>query len=229
MVSPLQKAKKPYSGGQTIITSYFSHSSNTTPEDDSKGFPVQSDHVQAGLMNVGMRVRKSVQEGYKTGTYSALSIFHDSTAPTPTEAKALTQATSVSASRPVFRNINELAPFSGINKVGGLAQQITSPSEYFPVISSQESQSSNVSLESLSAGKRRFDDSDEGDQSATCGPTEFHAWQHEEMVSPTTAVAMPISGRPMAVPRKKRMDSTERRGGAWEQENMDFCDADFLD
>lgn len=71
-----------------------------------------------------MRVRKSVPEGYKTGTYSAFDLFdetdqhhyhhhsHSSHAKLPKHTAPSTRAPS---------SQRELLPFCGINKIGGLS------------------------------------------------------------------------------------------------------------
>ncbi|CAK7273080.1 hypothetical protein SEPCBS57363_005472 [Sporothrix epigloea] len=95
--------------------------------------PLLPPSVQANLLAVGMRVRKSVPEGYKTkgmdgpsarptaatGTaykpsYSSCNVAH----PTP----ALSQSTSATQ--------RELTPFCGLHKVGGLGVQTFGDDEY---------------------------------------------------------------------------------------------------
>lgn len=70
-----------------------------------------------------MRVRKSVPEGYKTGTYTAMGLFKDFN----TMPEELTKKSSHSSSsrQPSANNSSqrELLPFCGINKVGGLSSQ----------------------------------------------------------------------------------------------------------
>lgn len=50
------------SANQATITSFFKPAADPTP--------ALSAAVQSGLLSVGMRVRKSVPEGYKSGTYA---------------------------------------------------------------------------------------------------------------------------------------------------------------
>lgn len=236
-MAPTHRAKRQYDPKQSSITSFFNRTSNTQNNDTiSTGFPVQPNEVQAGLLAVGMRVRKAVPSGYKTGTYNALSTVHDTITPTPAEPEALTQVVNDAGSRRVFgTNIRELAPFCGLNKVGGLAQQIMPSDEYSPFISSQESQASNVSLESLGAGKRRFDDGEDGEEISVFSQEVFERWLREEEVSQKSkpmGLGMRIDGRPIAVPktRRKRADGMEASTDSWEQENsMDFGEAEFLD
>jgi len=225
------RAKRP-NHGQSTITSFFSPASNTQQDDPTPTtFPVQSGQIQSSLFTVGMRVRKAVSEGYKTSTHSALSIFHDTTAPTPTEAEVPTQIANAFGNRPVFGpNIRELAPFCGLNRVGGLSQQITASDDDYLFSSSQES---NVSMESLGVGKRRFDEQEEGEQTATFLRRDFEKWQRDERDEQVSPKSKPIGlgirmvGRPIAVPKSRK------KGGfthGWEQENaMDFGGAEFLD
>jgi len=231
-MGPSHRAKRQYDGSQSTITSYFSPATNTPYVNLTPTFPTQPIQVQRDLLNVGMRVRKSVMEGYKTkkDPYNELSIFHDANSPTPSEADTPNQITNTSATRQVFGlNIRELAPFCGLNKVGGFSQQFTSPIESFPSMTS--SQESNVSLESVGAGKRRFeDDEDEEDSdTATFLPGDFERWQFEEQISPKSK-PVGLAMRTMAVPKTRRKKLVDQ----WEQENMtenmkDFEEADFLD
>ncbi|GAB1311640.1 S-phase delaying protein 1 [Madurella fahalii] len=112
---------------QRQITSFFKTSSSTdlsatsTPSKPSAlGGPVLPAQIQTDLLNVGMRVRKAIPEGYKTGNpYCAFQLWaednnnhhnNSSTKPIPSS------TTLASAMR-------ELEPFCGLNKVGGLAFQ----------------------------------------------------------------------------------------------------------
>lgn len=71
--------------------------------------------TQSSLLSVGMRVRKSVPEGYKTHKTMPTEEF-----PFPSTAPANNVAT-----RPVYNTTNsrELAPFCGLHKIGGLSTQ----------------------------------------------------------------------------------------------------------
>lgn len=233
-MGPSHRAKRQYDGGQSTITNYFSPATNTPQVDPIPTFPIQPIQVQRDLLNVGMRVRKSVVEGYKTNKdqYNELSIFHDANSPTPSEADIPNQITNITATRQVFgSNIRELAPFCGLNKIGGFSQQFTSPIENFPSMTS--SQESNISLESVGAGKRRFEDDDEKDEddgdTASFLQGDFGRWQFEEQISPKSK-PMGLAMRTMAVPKTRRKKPLDE----WEQENMtetikDFEEADFLD
>lgn len=85
--------------------------------------------TQSNLLNVGMRVRKSVPEGYKTGTYTAMGLFKDDLDTLPHEDSGSTTPpqpapASSAARRPSYNSSQrELLPFCGINKIGGLSSQ----------------------------------------------------------------------------------------------------------
>ncbi|UKZ47884.1 hypothetical protein TrVGV298_002118 [Trichoderma virens] len=96
---------------QRQITSFFAGSPNTshsaTPQPTLR--PELPAKVQANLLSVGMRVRKSVPEGYKTIDLSKTTSSSNGIAP-----KDLRR--SVVAAKQAS---NKLLPFCGINKVGG--------------------------------------------------------------------------------------------------------------
>lgn len=86
--------------------------------------PTLPDRVQADLLNVGMRVRKSVPEGYKTHKMSALP----SITTTMTQAATSTIFEVKPAQDAVpddFVHQRELLPFCGLHKVAGYAEQPT--------------------------------------------------------------------------------------------------------
>lgn len=119
---------------QAPITSFFTSeaSSSCDPSDclqvqqHGQGLPSPPlpHEIQSSLLTVGMRIRKSVPEGYKThktlhssGLYDHSGYFldsgvqdHDSTIPT----------THLSTTRAAYA---ELSPFCGLHKVGGMAVQ----------------------------------------------------------------------------------------------------------
>ncbi|KAH8907974.1 hypothetical protein BR93DRAFT_927002, partial [Coniochaeta sp. PMI_546] len=84
--------------------------------------------VQANLLSVGMRVRKSVPEGYKTGhKYGTFSLWADSSAPSNQSSSDSFHLSSSPATDSPAASRRELLPFCGINKVGGLAVQPDTP------------------------------------------------------------------------------------------------------
>ncbi|KAF4450684.1 ribonucleotide reductase inhibitor [Fusarium austroafricanum] len=101
---------------QRQITSFFnarSSDESATAQAETPMQPALPSNVQANLLSVGMRVRKSVPEGYKTKGTSAFKLWTDNA---PVKASTATRAPTKGASR-------ELLPFCGINKVGGLDTQ----------------------------------------------------------------------------------------------------------
>ena len=99
---------------QVPITRYFNTSelpSSIVPDHFTLSPPLP-EHVQSNLLTVGMRVRKSVPEGYKTmlGKQSLISphIF-------------ATSSTAIPSSNP--GSCNELSPYCGLHKIGGMAVQ----------------------------------------------------------------------------------------------------------
>ncbi|KAI1137396.1 ribonucleotide reductase inhibitor-domain-containing protein [Hypoxylon sp. FL0543] len=119
---------------QRQITSFFSSASlsslSSSPQHLNAPSPIASPplpaSVQANLLSVGMRVRKSVPEGYKTGSYSAFALWDEShntdtgSATHTTMGEGRSRANAISTPR-------ELLPFCGIHKVGGLGTQPESP------------------------------------------------------------------------------------------------------
>lgn len=251
---------------QRQITSFFYHatgqttSSSTPAASDSSTHsrPVLPASTQANLLNVGMRVRKSVPEGYKTGSYSAFSLFVDAKERQPAApAAAAPPATCASSYTNTQR---ELLPFCGINKVGGLSSQPADPLfiESAPAIddiptlsASQDSVTSNTSVpniisETVPSRKRSFDDNDEEDDTpsvSSCLQVPSGEWM-DGQVSPRSLVPIGWENtRVMAVPKKLRRGLTDASGYHMRadkkaldqlgQENMmlddDFPDADFLD
>ncbi|PSS12525.1 hypothetical protein M430DRAFT_36628 [Amorphotheca resinae ATCC 22711] len=232
-MAPAHQAKRPYAGSQPPITSYFTQSPSTTsprttysvsqlPHDSTSELrPSLPPSIQANLLSVGMRVRKSVPEGYKTGSYSAFTLFSDPT-PTP-ERNPVKKITP----RPRTR---ELAPFCGIMKVGGLAQQQSGAydegdssaidldyddEDEVPPLS-QGSTNSDVSVDAPVVNKRRFDLDEE-----------------EEQVDDVRDAVTVLGQRVMAVPRRRGASKFGAGLAIVGQENsdadMDFEEATFLD
>ena len=109
---------------QRQITSFFGRASpssaDAAPRPSAQAAlegPILPGQVQTGLLTVGMRVRKAIPEGYKTGsTYSAFTLWaDDNTTTTPAPATSRTPGYG--------STMRELEPFCGLNKVGGLAFQ----------------------------------------------------------------------------------------------------------
>jgi len=146
-------SKRPYSGSQPHITSYFpSQPSSTHQYNISSSTPTSPDDcsyevklppaVQSNLLNVGMRVRKAVPEGYKVGnSYSGFALFSETTSHVSSQNISQTHNVprregEVEPRYPKTRpraGARELTPFCGILKVGGMKNQqwgIYSPKDY---------------------------------------------------------------------------------------------------
>ncbi|KAL3419915.1 ribonucleotide reductase inhibitor [Phlyctema vagabunda] len=207
------QAKRPYGGpgSQASITSYFSPATAQSRARDTNTLstPELSTQVQSNLLSVGMRVRKSVPEGYKTGSYSAFTLFSESDSGAGHREMAprssSTPCVPSSGNRP-----RELTPFCGIMKVGGLAVQETEDDwGDMPWASSQESV---VSAPEEGTNKRRF-------------------LEHEEDEDADAGMDMQgLGNRRIAVPRGKRDGlKTHRARMGQENNGMDFGEAEFLD
>ncbi|KAI1821419.1 hypothetical protein F4861DRAFT_469204 [Xylaria intraflava] len=120
---------------QRQITSFFTSTANTatspsihinhntspapSPKQNPSNLPKLPTSVQANLLSVGMRVRKSVPEGYKTGNYNAFALLDENDTSPPTKVIGEGQRSRANA----FSSPRELLPFCGIHKVGGLDTQ----------------------------------------------------------------------------------------------------------
>jgi hypothetical protein len=115
MATSGRQAKRPF---QASITSYFP-STQSTPSPSSQPIhtrctPPLPATIQSSLLNVGMRIRKSVPEGYKTGSRCGPEAVADGCSAT-TRAFASQGVTD--------RCLAELTPYCGIMKTGGYALQ----------------------------------------------------------------------------------------------------------
>ena len=156
------RKKQFQSSSQSSIRSYFDKVSSDQQNTFSKSQPARSplsppvpDHVQLNLINVGMRVRKSVPEGYKTHKTMPVETYKPQRPP------------SSSAPASYIRQ-NELQPFCGLHSVGGLSSQphsqdIIPPSLNYSQDTIPSTASSTTSLTAtsgpgLSNKKRSYDD-----------------------------------------------------------------------
>ena len=236
---------------QRQITSYFSKQASSNPSAQKTSTyspanaslsPALPSAVQSNLLSVGMRVRKSVPEGYKTGSaYSAFKLFTDASC-VPTRAATSSPSTGTPQ--------RELLPFCGINKVGGLefpAEQDMAalPQEIFngedvpaedevPGLSlSQESVTSTTSavLASVKPKKRFFaEEGEDKNENPVQVWRDRDAWLADNGVSPrTTEPVSWSSGRVFAVPRPKKNSTAAVVGtqGKGDQENAMVADEDF--
>lgn len=133
------RTKRPFAGAasdpaQRQITSFFSAADPAAPVSvaSPSSRPTLPADTQSNLLNVGMRVRKSVPEGYKTGSYTAMGLFSDldqtsKDIKNSSSQSSSTMSSTVASRQPSSYNNSscqrELLPFCGINKVGGLSTQ----------------------------------------------------------------------------------------------------------
>lgn len=206
------RAKRPFAGAaadpaQRQITSFAGVDAPPPP-------PRLPSAVQADLLSVGMRVRKSVPEGYKTAARSAFRLLTDAT-PAPHRAPP-----------------TELLPFCGLNKVGGLAAQPAGdvpPPDAVPDLSiSQESVASADPLPP--SRKRLFPDDDDDDGVPTAWARPAKACDGDVSPHSLAPVGWGSNARVMAVPRPRVSKGAPLAGVG--QENMvvdsEFDEADFL-
>ncbi|KAF1819877.1 uncharacterized protein K489DRAFT_373103 [Dissoconium aciculare CBS 342.82] len=191
---------------QTPITSFFPRESaddvRRTLHTPSLA-PALPAATQAGLISVGMRVRKSVPEGYKT--HKTIGQAASSSMP-PSAIKI--------RSEPTVTGSQELMPFCGLHKIGGLGmQQMPASSapaavmdtyeldfEHMPDLSGSQitlssSQESFGPVEEPSNRKRTYEDEVEDGMDAL----------FEDMHAPDIIHhQMPGVSRPIAKPRNLR-------------------------
>lgn len=183
--------------------------------------------VQSNLLSVGMRVRKSVPEGYKTNAPSAFKLWTDNTNFAITPVRKSSSYVRISQ--------RELLPFCGINKIGGLDTQPESRHDVdsdnedgIPTLDalpeltmSQESVESTDS--SVRSRKRAFQENDVDE------PAQTRAYDGE--VSPRTLVPSDLgNARVMAVPQSRVKEPISIRDLGHENVSVqdDFEEAGFL-
>lgn len=142
--SERHRHKRPF---QPAITSYFARYDDldSDNDDDPRGLnpssrpqayhqhaaprlaPPVPGHVQADLLQVGMRVRKSVPEGYKTHStkMSNLPSIQTTLSKPPTTTISLDLKAPRDPVPDAFVHQRELLPFCGLHKIGGFAEQPT--------------------------------------------------------------------------------------------------------
>jgi hypothetical protein len=209
------RAKRQFAGAsadpsQRQITSFFSArtpAESMAAEAEKPLQPVLPSTVQANLLSVGMRVRKSVPEGYKTVGTSAFKLWTDNAPPVNT--------TKTTARVPIKGASRELLPFCGINRVGGLDTQPDFEREDdVPDIDAipelTMSQESNESVGSYDGSRKRIFDEEE-----------------DELVE-SRAMDVQNNSRIMAIPVSRK--GAGLRGFVPDNRNSgsDFEEADFL-
>lgn len=235
---------------QRQITSFFTKTSSSSadsgyksPNQAALNGPILPGQVQTDLLTVGMRVRKAIPEGYKTGSaYSAFTLWAEDTPDTSHPSSTAPSCASYSST------MRELEPFCGLNKVGGLAFQPSYNNDTTPdldgfddldampgLTSSQDtiaSTTSTMSLTTTTTRKRNFSsEEDEAVHDALSTSLPYRgafrlnsegggisiqdAWLDEE-VSPRS-LAPPAglweNARVLAVPRRPKQGGSGRKEG----------------
>lgn len=162
------RTKRPFAGAsadpaQRQITSFFNARSASDPAPLDAQKPALPSSVEANLLSVGMRVRKSVPEGYKTEGPSAFKIWTDNTT------LPIQKTTKRSGARVVSR---ELLPFCGINKVGGLDTQPAFEDDVpdldaVPGLTMSQESADGIDAELEPSRKRFFEENDDADDFET--------------------------------------------------------------
>jgi Ribonucleotide reductase inhibitor len=246
MPSAMQPRKRQF---QPTIDSFFARAdrdewlANAFNDSRPLSTPDLPASVQASLLNVGMRVRKAVPEGYKT---HKTALFTDPTPALPKSSVAFAP-----------RRLGELQPFCGLHKIGGLSVQPHSesaPVDAFAqtgrafadsdtaLFTSQESNASTISTDSAPAAnpnKRPFAEDEEEEESGF--PLQFPDPVFDLSMSPSSRPGFPISHTPMPdlnallSPRQFAKPKSKRKGTAARDENthpatvdIDFEEAEFL-
>ena len=236
-MSAKRSFKRPF---QPSISSYFGHVRDTDCHPATTQTPTLSPilpaTIQSSLLNVGMRVRKSVPDGYKTKQ----KMFCDLSKPFGTSISKSDPTRSASTS------FNGLLPYCGILKVGGHESQQPVPEEAdLPPLQSDHddwgfpsSQESNVSIISdssliapacvpiatISSNKRRREDADEEDLDLESQPVSPRS-------RPISHTRMPNLNdiRPIALPKSRRKASQAEEIKESEMVDVwDFGEAEFL-
>lgn len=205
MSLPLRQPKRPF---QPSITSYLGREASQPPrQSQSQSQPRLPTAIQVSLLNVGMRVRKAVPEGYKTKRVESL----------------LRTPLSAHNGNGEVERPPELLPFCGMHRVGGMVQEIGGAAcddeEWVP--SSQESGASVSSAWSVNPRKRgpEGDDLELGcflDESVFAG-----CMDEEHQMKAARPIAQAVSRR-----RGLREKIVMSSGG--QSAGFDFDDADFL-
>lgn len=215
------RVKRPFAGAsadpsQRQITSFFGAQSDTDAVTNAAlPQPSLPSNIQSNLLSVGMRVRKSVPEGYKTVGTSAFKLWTDNTKPS--------EVKSNNSPRVVSR---ELLPFCGINKVGGFESQPEFPPSVFDDVPSEDAvpelTMSQESVESNGPSRKRVYDDDDDEASLQAFSS---GWSNDAGSGKNLG-----NSRVLAVPQSRVRNASFVK--KVDQENMandgDFDEAEFL-
>ncbi|KAL6705590.1 hypothetical protein ACN47E_006537 [Coniothyrium glycines] len=215
--------------------------------------PVLPGHVQADLLNVGMRVRKSVPEGYKTHKMAALPCITTTASNSPTlDVKPPQDHVPLD-----FAHQRELLPFCGLHKVAGYAEQPTTNLHLYGGVDTHGQRTTNMFPLPAAAFSQPFSSqgsTDSGYSSASQRPANSmkRSWSDDEeaplntnffFAIPTKGISVdidevPISPLSETPPRSINMlpqvrhfaqPKSRRRATADEDMDMDFGNSTQLE
>ncbi|KAK2787797.1 hypothetical protein FQN52_007108 [Onygenales sp. PD_12] len=238
---------------QVPITNYFSAGDSTSTSHDTSSHhnysaptfspvPAIPHGVQSSLLAVGMRVRKSVPEGYKTTTPKPSPYAYRS------HVSATVTSNTTATSHTHTTTYAGLAPFCGVLKTGNLAVQVF-PQQAEQMIhnnhsldeewdkgsipaSSQDSVDSyTYTIPPSNPNKRSFDlddaadsDSDDLEEYSSIFPHGFNTMWKSTIPVPAPVAAATRSSRHILSPRlgqKTVKNRQQKVGGGYGQENFD--------
>ena len=215
---------------QAPITSFFNRESSSSGIDSNPqqaqlheerfSSPTLPPEIQSSLLTVGMRVRKSVPEGYKTHKILHSSPLHGQPGQlTELGVQDFNYAPHSIPSSTTHWAYAELAPFCGLHKIGGMAVQPMPAARFDPlryasnggmaepaedclswsIPSSQESMDSHAEL--TSSNKRAFiadedEDEDDEDDPVNCclsPPRLSYPFSHTRMPDLNTLLPSPAA------------------------------------
>lgn len=201
---------------QRQITSFFDQPTTTVAILVTTGKlrgPVLPATIQSNLLSVGMRIRKSVPEGYKTIGTSAFKLWTDDRPANSASATGL----------PTKLPGRELLPFCGINRVGGFdTQPLWGPEDFAPSVDEVPgltlSQDTVDDDETIEPSRKRIFEAEEDEET-------------KEQESTRSLAPMGLrNDRIRAIPRSRAKKLAPRADVG--QENVavvgDFDDCDFL-
>ncbi|PKY09084.1 hypothetical protein P168DRAFT_287154 [Aspergillus campestris IBT 28561] len=222
---------------QPAITTFFSTTSNPTdtPHLSHNHYaattysptPIVSAKVQSSLLSVGMRVRKSVAEGYKTKTPGHSMMFAAPETQHPVSGPHTTELAPFSGMTKPGHHHDAVGPFSRPSCTMNTDELITDDGDAFSL-----PPSSQDSVDSLVSGQKRTLDSDEYEDD----PSHYTnaEWSPSEPWMNTTATNMgqaPVSGRTILAPtlgRQRRRFVAAQKQGTMDVDVDDFEEPSFL-
>lgn len=168
--------------------------------------PVVPGPVQADLLSVGMRVRKSVPEGYKTTTTTKMA-----TLPSIQTTLAVPRPPTLAVKPPAdpvpddFVHQRELLPFCGLHKIGGYAEQPTTNIHLYAGLDATGARATNAFPLPAEAFKQPFSSSNGSTDSGYDSTSPYRplnpskrSWHDDDMAPLSTNTnfffAIPVKG-----------------------------------